>query len=327
LTAAILSRTRANRSGMRPIDGRRDLAAVARLIGDVFAVRLDGHGRRMLREMRWVGGAGWMGWLVGWMLLPSMSPPLGFIWEDAGRLVGNASLLRVEGFPERWVVANVAVREGFRRRGIARRLVQGCLDLARDQHAQRVLLQVDADNAGAQALYLSQGFRVLTTRTAWSRSASRWGSAEQGSSPARPRRRGEWQAQWELARRLHPEGLIWPFPPQAEVFRPAALAENVSGRGQWVWPASGPVTASLSTRLAAERPGWRLLMVADPAVRGQAERPLLIAAMAAARKRRAPLLLDYPPGPADASLAELGFRAERTLTWMGLDLGGGPSGV
>jgi len=322
LTAAVLGRARAGRTGLRPMDGRRDLAPVARLIEEVFAGRLDAHGRRMLREMRLVGSAGWMSWLLGWIFLPAMTPPLGFVWEDSGRLVGNASLLRVEGFPERWVVANVAVRADVRRRGIARRLVQACLDLARQQRAQRVLLQVDTDNVGAQALYLSQGFRVLTTRTTWSRPAGRRATVAELPSPARSRRREEWQAQWELARRLHPEGLLWPLPPQAEFFRPAALSDRLGGRGPWVWPEAGPLMASLSARLAVERSGWRLFLVADPAVRGQAERALLAAAVAAAQTRRAALLLDYPPGPADADLTDLGFRAERTLTWMGLELRG-----
>ncbi len=307
---------------MRPMDGRHDLAPVARLIESVFAGRLDAHGRRMLREMRWVGGAGWMGWLLGWLVLPSMTPPLGFVWEDSGRLVGNASLLRVEGFPERWVVANVAVREDFRRRGIARRLVQACLDLAGQLRGQRVLLQVDADNAGAQALYLSQGFRVLTTRTVWSRPAERRQVVGDTAAAARPRRREEWQAQWELARRLHPEGLLWPFPLQAELFRPAALSDGMGGRGHWVWPETGPLAASLTAKLAGEQSGWRLHLVADPTVRGRAERPLLQAGVAAAQARRAALVADYPPGPADADFAAWGFRAERTLTWMALELRG-----
>lgn len=324
MTAAVLTRRRSTASGLRPIDARRDLAAVAGLIETTFAGRLDSNGRRMLREMRMAGKAGWLGSLVAWLFLPAMAPPQGFVWEEDGRVVGNASLLRVEGHRERWVLANVAVQAEFRRRGIARRLTQACLDLAWQRRVSKVLLQVDADNLGAAALYTSLGFRHLTTRTTWTHPPGKALLPEPAHGLARRRTADEWKEQWALASRLHPEGLVWPFPVQLEWFRPGPMSEpwGLRGRGQWIWPSSGPIAGSLTARWATDRPGWRLILVVDPAGRGLAEVALLREALAEAEAQRAALVLDYPPGPADAQLSQMGWRPERTLAWMSVDLWG-----
>jgi len=51
-----------------------------------------------------------------------------------------------------------------RRVGLATRLLQGVLDLARAEGAERVLLEVREDNAGALAFYASRGFTELARR-------------------------------------------------------------------------------------------------------------------------------------------------------------------
>lgn len=322
MTAALLARERQTHPGLRPIDPRRDLAAVARLIEQAFAGRLDGNGQRMLREMRLVGSLGWLGRLAGWLLIPSMTPALGFVWVESEHVVGNASLLRIDGYPERWVLANVAVEPGYRRQGIARRLVGACLGLAERRGGRSVVLQVDRDELGAQALYRSFGFQVLTTRTTWVRDPGGRPFGSNMGVKARPRRADEWREQAALASRVHPEGLIWPFPAHAGLFATPSFPGKLVGtaRTHWVWPAEGPLQASLSVRPAVERRGWRWVLVLDPAARGQAEAPLLSAALAEIEARRRPVVVDVVPGPADPLLIAMGFRAERTLTWMGLEL-------
>ncbi len=165
MTATALAGSRDSETGLRRTDPRRDLAGVARLVQTAFAGQLDPAGQRMLRDMRWLGKAGWLGWLLGPVILPPGATPDGFVWLESGKVVGNLSLLSVEGDPHRCVIANVAVDPDQRRRGIGRALVQAAIDLSRRRRARNVVLQVDRSNQGARDLYLSLGFDVTSTRT------------------------------------------------------------------------------------------------------------------------------------------------------------------
>src|SRR4030066_344069 len=98
---------------------------------------------------------------------PARSAARGYVGGEAGRIVGNASLLPVAGHAERWVLANVVVHPDFRRRGVGRELVEACLGLARSRGIGALMLQVKVDNPEAESLYLRLGFRALARRTTW----------------------------------------------------------------------------------------------------------------------------------------------------------------
>jgi ribosomal protein S18 acetylase RimI-like enzyme len=318
VTAAALSAQGRTESGMRPVNPRRDMEGIAVLLEAAFAGELDPYGRHMVREMRAFGRAGWLGWLIGRLFLPPAAYPQGFVWFEEGRLVGNASLLPVTGFASRWVMANIAVDADHRRSGIARRLVEASLDHARQRGATEVLLQVRHDNQPALALYDGMGFKSLTTRTTWLRPAGEWKSQGPVSNSVRRRYRGEWSQQWDLARTVYPEGLIWPFPPYSALFRPRLLEglANVDGRMHWVWVEEDQLLASISTYLDMSRAGLRLVMMVTPPKRGSIEGQLLAAAMQGANAERVAMSLDYEMGIADESLSAMGFRSEHSLTWM-----------
>ena len=61
----------------------------------------------------------------------------------------------------------IAVLPGSRGHGLARDLVSDLVDHVRDLGADRMLLEVAADNAAAIALYESAGFEVISTRRAY----------------------------------------------------------------------------------------------------------------------------------------------------------------
>ncbi len=166
MTAAAAVRS-PSRSGLRPVDPRRDLVGLADLIELAFVDSLDPSGRRMAQEMRRFGRMGWIGWAFGHWMLPPAAYPEGYVWVEGGRVVGNASLLRVEGTAGRWVLANVAVHPQQRRRGIARSLIAACLDLAARRWAQEIILQVKARNDGARGLYREFGFVDQGTWVSW----------------------------------------------------------------------------------------------------------------------------------------------------------------
>ncbi len=269
--------------------------------------------------MRRFGRFGWLGWLVGHLFLPPAAYPDGFVWESERHLVGNASLMRVEGDPGRWVLANVAVLPAFRRRGVARRLVGACIELAERKGASEIILQVKADNQAAQALYRSYGFDHRSTRSSWRRSRGSATLAGPHEAGARLRRPEEWTAQFELARRLIPEGMVWPHPLRPSLFRTGGWVGG-GGWRHWVWPAVGAMQAWLSAR--DESAGVQLYLVASPGASGQAEEPLLKAALQEPDLGRTPILLDIAGGSVDAP-ARLGFTLDYRLTWMMRPAGAG----
>jgi ribosomal protein S18 acetylase RimI-like enzyme len=322
VTAAALAGSRASETGLRRTDPRRDLAGVARLVQTAFAGQLDGSGQRMLRDMRWLGRAGWLGWLLGRVVLPPGATPDGFVWLESGRVVGNLSLLPVDGDPNRWVIANVAVDPDQRRRGIGRSLVQAAIELAGQRRARTVALQVDRANQAARELYLSLGFRVTSTRTNWIRPRGLPRPQMIALEGLRPRSFPEWREQWELGKRLLPDGFWWPFLPDERIFRGSGVsaAIGMNWTHHWVWKLHDVMLASISAhaRLTA---GFRFLLLMDTQHRGSAEKAMLARALAELPEGSGGTL-EYATGEAESDFWELGFRPDRSLTWMALDLQG-----
>ncbi|HET7011518.1 MAG TPA: GNAT family N-acetyltransferase [Anaerolineales bacterium] len=313
MTAAAIS-SAAPARGMRAIDPRRDLGGLGSVIEAAFAERLDPEGKRMVQAMRSFGRWGRLGWAIGRWFLPPAAFPQGYVWLEEGRIVGNASLMRVDEAPRRWVLINVAVEPTWRRRGIGSSLVRACLDEARRRGAHEVFLQVDASEAGAQELYARLGFRVVSHRTTWNRIAGWSPPAETAQEPARARRSADSLEHLALVRRLHPEGLLWPRPLDS-----AGVLDGVWAR-HWVWPEEGPLMASLSAFPGYEAPGVHWLMVLDPLARGRAEAALLDRALHAS-PGRGTMRLEVDHAADESSLRAHGFQPGRSLKWMALTLG------
>lgn len=320
MTAASLLRTREAAPGLRRVRPARDMAGIADVVEEAFGSQLDASGVRMLREMRAFGRVGWLGWALGRLLLPPAANPDGFVWIEDGRVIGNASLLTVEGRPERWVMANVAVLPEYRRRGIARAMVQAGLALAAERRAHAVVLQVESGNQAAQALYTSLGFRTLATRTTWIRPSGALVEHSQARGQVRRRQPADWVAQWSLAQRVCPEGLFWPYPLNPAFFRPSGLPAGIDleGKRHWVWPDAGDVQGSLTAQARPEERGWRLALLVDLPARGRAEAALLTQALHELPANM-PLTLEYPKGISEGLLWGCGFRPERSLTWMSIE--------
>ena len=269
--------------------------------------------------MRRLGHLGWIGWLLNYWFLPSAARPYGFLWEADGRVVGNANLSKVEGFTGRWALSNVAVHTDYRRQGIARELVKASIDLVRSLSGNIILLQADRDSPETQVLYASFGFRPLATRTTWVRRGNRVPTVTEIDS-ARRRRREEWKQQWELAKVIHPEGLIWPYPTTSSIFRPHGFIE-VLGLGEdrhWIWSEKGQLIGSLSARRRLEKGNWRFILIVQPEARGRVEAGLLALALTELSTQGS-IVLEYPAGVAEAPLESFGFHPTRTLTWMALE--------
>ena len=306
------------RQGLLSVRPLRDMGPLSDLMEAAFGHELDAEGRRLIREMRSFGGAGLLGWLVGRFVLPPAAYPKGYVWYEAGRLVGNASVLPVEAGSPRWVLANVAVRPEFRRRGIARGMVQACLELAQNRGGQEMILQVESDNEAAIRLYHDLGFQPLTERTTYRRRSGTPAPEDPDLGRARAQVPEDWHEQFRLARAEHPEGLVWPMPLRADLFRGAGWMGPRAGRN-WVWFEGEDLRGSLTARPDWDREAWRFVLVAGGSGRGRVERGLISVALAYLGGETN-VVIDYPTGVAVGDLEALGFRAERTLTWMGKSL-------
>ncbi len=173
-------------SGPRPLDLRRDLIQVTELIEEAFGPELDPQGWAALRELRLTARLA--------PLLQVLSPPghrpkdiiQGFVWVEEGRVVGNVTVQPWPQVASRYVIANVAVKEAYRGRGIAKRLMHMALEDIRDRGGTWVVLQVRENNEIARGMYQRMGFQELFM-------------------------------EYRMRREGLPEGLTWPLPAGGEL--------------------------------------------------------------------------------------------------------------
>jgi [ribosomal protein S18]-alanine N-acetyltransferase len=81
--------------------------------------------------------------------------------EQDGELVGHAVVSVVSDISE---LQRIAVDATHRRTGLATGLLERAVDLARGAGADRLLLEVREDNAGAIAFYTARGFAEIDRR-------------------------------------------------------------------------------------------------------------------------------------------------------------------
>jgi ribosomal protein S18 acetylase RimI-like enzyme len=332
MTAASLIKPAAQ-NGLQPVDLSRHLGGIADLIELCFGAELDASGRGLIREMQFLSRTGPALSVLHAVMLGQQPWNLGFVWVEAGRVVGSVSTQPAAARSGSWLVANVAVHPDFRRHGIALALMRATLDLVRAQGANEAILQVDDDNLAAVSLYRQLGFGRVTTRTNWVRAGYQTPPAFQPTPfDVRLRGPGEWAEQLALARLVRPEGLEWAQPLSAEVFKPGlrkTIQQFFSGRTDEHWVVNDPNGAIAAVPLVGSlvvsggvADGDRLTLLVHPRYRGQLERPLLVRALRRLGNRPWQVKLEYDSddqAAADA-LSELGFQARRVLRWMRKDI-------
>jgi ribosomal protein S18 acetylase RimI-like enzyme len=185
----------ANRTlnGPRPVNLNSDVPQLVKLLQTVFGESLDGEDRHYLSEI--TGKAPYVPPVL-WRFNPSagrLSP--GFVWEEAGRIVGNVTLLPTQVYG-RFLVANVAVLPSHRRRGIARQLMLATEEAVRARNGRVILLQVVKENEAAIDLYRSLGYETAGHMTSWYSPNSRLRRLDVSTAPPsiRPLARHQWRA-------------------------------------------------------------------------------------------------------------------------------------
>ena len=120
----------------------RDLSAVADLIELCFSPTMDNDGQRYLSDMRRASrDDSFLHWASRMTETASM-PLMGYVWEQDGRIIGNASLIPFRDKGKRiFLIANVATHPDYRRRGIGRALTERVMKQARDKRAAAIAVQ------------------------------------------------------------------------------------------------------------------------------------------------------------------------------------------
>lgn len=322
---AITTQPARRETGLRPVQLRRDLGDIANLIEFCFAPTLDSAGRAAIQEMRLLSRSGSLLWALSRFDRTGPNLLRGFVWFEAGRLVGNVSLSPA-GYGGGWVIANVAVHPDFRRHGIARHLMHAALEWVQ-ANGRFATLQVEADNDAARALYDSLGFRAQRTFTRWRRASFFAQPGPAADVPLRLLGPGDASALYTLAQRVRPNeagGLGWLRPTRPDALRLsrfAGLKRLISGRSVTMWgvPADDrTLSAALitETRMGCTTALFDLLV--DPAYQGAREAPLIGHLIRVFAGSRQPLVTEHPADDihAEEHLRANYFRPERTLVHM-----------
>ncbi len=318
-------------AGVRSINLRTDMRAIADLIDAAFAHELGANGRAALRDLRFLARLG----PLLYLLIPAGGELggffRGFVWEENGAILGNLTLQQVDALSERWMIANVAVEQQQRGRGIARALMNAGLERIRQSGGRWAMLQVRANNHIAHGLYERMGFEKVLAETELHLFQIPQPPIPAPSWPAgcllHPWRGGDWPDAQRLLRQTLPETARWWHPQRRSSF-------NHGGDGPWSRRWGALSQQGYRQRLGLWQEG-RLLALLDvdvrprgehgldllvhPSMQGQVEAALLAHGLdllrAYPRQKVSALLCDYQP-EAIAAAEALGFRSAFTLITM-----------
>jgi ribosomal protein S18 acetylase RimI-like enzyme len=315
---------------LRPLNILRDLPQVADLIELCFAATIDDEGQSYLEQMRRASRDNdflrWAGRVVD-----STSMPLsGFVWDDNGRILGNASLVfQTHGLRRIAMIANVATHPDYRRHGIGRSLTERAMEHAGKKGIKEIWLHVRDDNPTAIRIYEDLGFTERARRTTYYSKAGSSLSGISGLEKGRPRsqddlvildpRPRDWPVQRLWLRRAHPDELSWYARWDWDRLAPGLwnwlyrtfVEFNIR---QWAALRAGRLAAVVSW-VPTIHTSNMLWIATESAGDAQAVKLALEAARYDLSYYRR-LTVEHPAGEMVEAIQSAGFEAYRTLIWM-----------
>jgi len=327
---AISSTISSTKDNLRPFDVRRDLKAVADLVERCFKTTLDADGRRYIQQMH--AAAHNPAYLqLASVAAERISMPLsGYIWEEGGAIVGNLSLIpfKVEG-RRCYLIANVAVDQHFRRRGIARALTLQAIEHVHRKEAHAVWLHVRAENIPAVNLYLSMGFREKFRRSTWHSEEQLSGFAPSltAAKPCNviiksPKKR-HWAQQRSWLEEIYPSNITWHLPFNINAFNPNLRGMiyrimTATPMKQWAAFLKDELLGVLSWQSYPNHSSN--LWIATSPENEDAAILTLLPQVFHHHPPRGRLSLDFPAGRGSDAIKETGFLLHQTLIWMLLEI-------
>lgn len=304
---------------LRPLNVFRDLSRVADLIELCFSGSMDNDGQRYVQDMRRASrDDGFLRWANRAAETTSL-PLTGYVWEENGKIVGNASLVPFRHRKKRiYLIANVAAHPDYRRRGIARALTERTLAHAREKKADAIWLHVRDDNPGAVKLYSDLGFVERARRTSWQAETDAHAPQWQTDISVTTRHPRFWPVQQNWLSRLYPDILAWHRDWSFKALRPGLwnwlylLFVDMELR-QWAAVRWGELEAVLAWVPSGKAES--LYLAAGSRSDPDAVTALLLNARRVLSYQRA-LSLEFPTGEFEDAIHAAGFRPVRTLIWM-----------
>jgi ribosomal protein S18 acetylase RimI-like enzyme len=313
-------RTKEPHPHLRAMNVFRDLSAVADLIELCFASTMDNDGQRYIANLRRASrDNGFLQWASN-VTENATLPMTGFVWEENGRIVGNASIIPFRERGKRiYLIANIAVHPDYRRRGIARSLTQRAMQYGWDKKASAIWLHVRDDNPAAIHLYRNLGFEEIARRTTWTAKPDPHLPKPFSDIQIVPRHSRFWSQQQDWLQRLHPDALGWYRAFNFDVLRPGLLNwlylffvdMNID---QWAAVRGERLLATLSW---VPHGGRIEPLIAATAERSEAE--ALAHLLIHARRtlsNQSDLSIEHPAGELTEAFLAAGFSERRTLLWM-----------
>jgi ribosomal protein S18 acetylase RimI-like enzyme len=312
---------------VRPLNVLRDLPRVADLIELCFATNMDSEGQSYVRQMRRASrDESFLSWASS--AFESASLPLsGYVWEQDGRIIGNASLVPFRYKGKRiYLIANVATHPDHRRKGIASVLTEQTMKLARQRGADELWLHVREDNPGAVQMYSSLGFTERARRVTWRvnkagahKTLPHYHSGGLAGQPIVTGRHSQfWPQQLAWLKWLHPEELGWYRPFHWNTLKPGLW--NWFYRffiefdlQQWAVQKNGRLQGVLAWIPSAHSSS--LWLASSPNADPESISSLLIQAYRNLSYRQN-LTLEHPAGLQEEAICDAGFSKSRTLIWM-----------
>jgi ribosomal protein S18 acetylase RimI-like enzyme len=259
----------------------------------------------------------------------------GCVWEEDGKMVG-CTMVQRRGSTNVWIVATVGVLPEYRRRGIARKLVERGIEIIREHSGKKAFLDVIDGNLPAYKLYESLGFEHYSGNVEMQMHPTDIYPAPE--LPAEyhllPLGRFNWQPRYDLEKRISPENLLKYEPVEEGRFRhPAAMrlilpliirAQGKRDEGFQIQDASGQGVARLGFSVPVKDKGFsELLLRMDPNIPELA--PYIIGSMlhqitTLAPTRRVEVSIPFWIEPAIEAAKEAGFEKRLAYRRMGIVL-------
>ena len=313
--------TRDIRQCLRPFQASNDLMDIASIIEQCFADTM-GSDRGYIRQLRMVASSPQMLRMATHGILHSPVPTAGFVWEEKGKIVGNASLILFRKHYQRvYLIANVAVLPEHRRRGIGRALMQACITYARQHSSQPPWLQVRAENASAIALYRNLGFVTRASRNTWHSTGEKKAIRIPDGMKITSRKSSDWSLQRRWFLQTYPEHLQWLLPIDVSAQQPGPLGwlhrlwNGVFIR-QWSLRFHGKLLGVLTWQAGAGLHSY--LWLSMPLHYEHLGLPALLSFATQHFPGHHRLALDYPSDRGTEIIPQHGFRHHQTLLWMQL---------
>jgi ribosomal protein S18 acetylase RimI-like enzyme len=305
-------------SPIRPVNLQSDLGKIADLIETCFSDQMDDEGRAYVRQIRMAAQDTTFTRLLPGANERVLMPLGGYVWIEAGRLIGNLTLIPFYRSGHwRYLIANVAVQPEYRQRGIGRALTAKAIEHIRQRRAEP-WLQVRQDNPNAIHLYSSLGFVERARRTSWEATGAEIGTFT-STFVSGPRLKQDWPLQSAWLRSTYPPQVEWNLGFHLERMRPGLWQgfQNFfldTPVHQYAVYAGEKLAGTASWDPGPNR-GENLWLAAEPDREEEAIYSLLVEARRRFSTRR-PLAINYPAGQAEIGFIQAGFVKQNTLIWM-----------